>query len=179
MRDPGRILRACFALAGAFISTLTAAQDNGGGNLIIRTNKLSPELVTAVTKVGEERLVSAPAKSDIFKIISDSCGAANARRYYLALFLAANADNAELRAGKTVISQPATLRVPACLFAEDKPAAILTADNGPQWGTPIEITEYLPELLPPTGRPGVPIRWTSKSPPSMLVECTPKVRHGK
>jgi hypothetical protein len=123
----------------ALLMTCTAAASEGQ-DLIVRVTKLTPELVSTIAKVGEERSVRVSAGTDILKVISTYCGSANARRYYLPLFIAANSKNDDIRAGKTIISQDSDLRIPACLFAEEKPTAVLASATGLQWDKPITVS---------------------------------------
>src|SRR5262245_49589696 len=119
--------------AAALLATLLSgpalcpaeAQQSTRNDLVIGLTQLRRELVVAVAKVGAERSVQMPAGTDIFKLITQYCGSANARRYYLPLFLAANAANPDIKSGKTVTTQDALFAIPACVFADEKPVVVV------------------------------------------------------
>jgi hypothetical protein len=102
----------------------------------LQVNDLTPEIIVAVAKAGEPRTVHAVAGSDLLKIVSKYCGTSNARRYYLPVFLAANAGIAEIKSGKTILSTDADLHVPACIHADDQIAVVKATTTGPNWSEP-------------------------------------------
>jgi hypothetical protein len=107
----------------------------GDRSLLVKAKELTPELVLAVAKIGQEKIIPAEPGSDILKLISEYCGTSNARRYFLPLFIAANSGNAEIAAGKTILAERADLKMPACLFAnETLAAAPVSPGGGPNWG---------------------------------------------
>ncbi|MCO5130811.1 MAG: S8 family serine peptidase [Xanthobacteraceae bacterium] len=127
-------------LASALCVNTASFGQSDRRDLTIKIGKLTPALVATIARVGEERSVDAPAATDIIKLIADHCGSANARRDYLPLFLAANASNAEIRAGKTVLETAATLKIPACIYANDQPVAVTADIYGIGWDRPRQIS---------------------------------------
>lgn len=117
-----------------------AAQSSATGDLLIQTSRLTPQLVVAVAKVGQDRQMPAKAGTDIIGLISRICGTANARRYYLPLFLSANGDNEDIRSKRTKLSHDAVLQFPACLYANDVPAIVKASDSGVDWNVPKSST---------------------------------------
>jgi hypothetical protein len=117
-----------------------------GAQIVVQVDSLSPEVVSYVAKMGQPRTVSAPPNTDLLKLISSYCGSANARRSYLALFLAANADNADIRQKQYVTTQAADLGLPACTYAQEAPTTVTTTNAGPQWQNP--------EVWPPSQAAG-------------------------
>ncbi|MEN3347109.1 MAG: hypothetical protein V7632_744 [Bradyrhizobium sp.] len=115
------------------------AQDASGG-LLIQTTKLTPELVVAAAKFGKERVIPAKAKADVLKLIAETCGTANVRRYYLPVFLSANAGNDDIRAGRTILTKDATLVFPGCLYADEQLATVKASSAGVEWGKPTPTT---------------------------------------
>jgi hypothetical protein len=114
----------------------TASGQASNADLLIQTTKLTPELVVTAAKLGKEQQIAAKAKSDILKLIAENCGTANARRYYLPVFLAANAGNEDIRSGKTILTKDAMLTFPACLFADEKLAVVKASSSGVDWTKP-------------------------------------------
>jgi Subtilase family len=112
------------------------------GSLLIQTTKLTPELAVAVAKVGREKTLSLKSGTDVIKVISDNCGTANARRYYLPLFIQANATNPDIRSGLTKLTADATLVLPACLFAEEKLATVKVKGDRIEWAQPSPISSH-------------------------------------
>jgi hypothetical protein len=101
--------------------------------LIVQTADLTPALIVAIAKLGREKTVSLSKGSDILRAIADNCGTANARRYYLPIFIQANSQNADVREGRTFLSSDATLVFPACLYAQEKLATVEAKDNIIDW----------------------------------------------
>ena len=154
------ILRLPLAATVALLVTCRADASEGR-DLTVRVTKLTPELVSTIAKVGEERSVKVSAGTDILKVISTYCGSANARRYYLPLFIAANSKNDDIRAGKTIISQDSDLRIPACLFAEEKPTAVVASATRLQWDKPIAVSNK--GALASTDPDGTISKWFPKT----------------
>ncbi len=141
MNKPGNIIQ--LPLLGMVVLLVTCPTTNAAEqrDLVVHVNKLTPELVATIATIGEGRTVKASKDTDILKVVSDYCGSANARRdYYLRLFLAANSDNDDIRTGKTILTQDAELQIPACLFAEENPTAVLASGRGLQWNKPITVS---------------------------------------
>lgn len=134
------------ALGFANYSSFAASNEmQSKAEIVVGINDLTPELVTYVAKYGEPRAVLVPAGTDLFKVISENCGSANARRLYVNLFIGANAGNEDVRslAGKTVSagaqptsfisSKDATFTLPACLFVQESIGEVPATVSGPQW----------------------------------------------
>ncbi len=138
-------------VAGSLMAgAANAASDT---NLLIKATELTPELVLAVAKVGEEKVVPVKAGTDILAIISRYCGTANVRRYYLPLFIAANANNPDIAAKRTVLGAETQLKLPACLYADEKLAAVTVASDGPNWSLPqsIDVSSLAQKITATTG----------------------------
>ena len=162
----GKHFLAVLPLACATFISMLAAKADSGSSLLIKTGELTRELTIAVSKVGEERTIEAKAGDDIFKIISQYCGTSNARRYYLPLFIAANAANADVSIGKTVLQSNAEVKLPACLFADEKLAAVPIGPTGAAWNRPFAInTKSLERYGSPYIGVGLP-RWRPHKPGS-------------
>jgi Subtilase family len=161
MMKPSNMVGLPLAGMAVFLTTCAATDAAEPRDLVVHVNKLTPELVSTIAKVGEERSVKVSAGTDILKVISVYCGSANARRYYLPLFIAANSKNDDIRAGKTIISQDADLRIPACLFAEEKPTAVLASASGLRWDKPITVSNK--GALASTDTDGAIAKWFPKS----------------
>lgn len=135
----------------AFLAALTVFPAASGaqdpGSLFVKVDKLTPELVSAVAKIGVERIVSAKPGTDILKLISDVCGSANARRSYLEIFLRTNTDIADIKAGRTITTENANLKLPACLFSEEQVVAVPVDRSGPRWDKPIAASLSAIEAL--------------------------------
>ena len=115
---------------------LSAAADPSGAaedKLIVQTTDLTPTLAVTIAKLGREKTVYLSKGNDILKAIADNCGTANARRYYLPIFIQANSQNADVKEGRTVLTTDATLVFPACLFAQEKLATVEAKDNIIDW----------------------------------------------
>jgi hypothetical protein len=138
-----RLSAAAFLILTVSVPSNSVAQTEHR-DLTVRIRKLTPELVAAIASVGDERSLAAPAGTDILKVVTDYCGSANARRDYLRVFLAANASNPEISAGSTILRQSTVLKIPACLFANEKPVAVLATSSGIRWDQPVSVP---PELL--------------------------------
>jgi hypothetical protein len=119
--------------------TASAANSNSR-DLLVNIEKLTPELIAAVARLGEERSVDVPAQTDVLQLVSQYCGSANARRYYLSIFISANADNPEIKSGKTILEAPAKIKIPACLFAQDSLNAVKADGSGLRLDRPVEIS---------------------------------------
>ncbi len=141
-------------LIGAFLlcgpcSRLSAQQ--APKEIIVRVGALTPQVVAYVAKNGQTRVVFAPAGTDLLQLISTYCGSANARRSYVPLFLAANATNADISAGRSETTAPAQFTLPACLFSQEEPALVDTTNSGPQWQRPV-IMSTVPTFGKPRGQ---------------------------
>ena len=134
-----RLLSLCLALLLGCCPRSAPAQDATGG-LLIQTTKLTPELVVAAAKLGKERVIPAKATSDVLKLIAENCGTANVRRYYLPVFLSANAANEDIRSGRTILTKDTTLVFPACLYADEQLATVKASSAGVEWGKPSPTT---------------------------------------
>jgi Subtilase family len=122
-----------FTLGVMSISMQTAVSEETGKStqeLVLQLNKLTSKVVSEVAALGIERNVVAPAGSDVLKLIAKYCGSSNAGGYYLAVFIAANESNKDIADGKTVLTLPASLKLPACLYADVKPSTIPVDDSG-------------------------------------------------
>ena len=104
---------------------------------VVRVGTLTPDVVHFMAENGEPRLVTAPAGSDLLKLVSDNCGSANARRTYLAVFLAANSENPDIQARRLISTTKALFLLPGCLFAHEKVVLVETTKDGPQWDRPV------------------------------------------
>jgi Subtilase family len=144
------------ALATGFgFGSPSAEAQSGGANLLVQTAKLTPELVVAVAKWGQEKSIPVKSGTDIIQLIAQQCGTANARRYYLPLFLSANASNPEIKSGKTTLTKGATLSLPACLFADEKLAVVKASEAGVDWTKPTPVpsntlSKTIRKILQPT-----------------------------
>jgi hypothetical protein len=112
------------------------AEPASAAQVVVQIGALTPEVVNYVAKMGQPRIVSTPPNTDILKLISDNCGSANARRSYLPLFLAANAENEDIRQKRYVTTQAADFILPACLYAQEAATTVTTTNTGPQWQSP-------------------------------------------
>ena len=137
-----RLSAAAFLILTACAPSSSLAQAEHS-DLTVRVRKLTPELVAAIENVGEERSLDAPAGTDILKVVTEYCGSANARRDYLRVFLAANASNPEIQGGSTILRQSAVLKIPACLFANEQPVAVLATSSGIRWDEPVSVPKEL------------------------------------
>jgi Subtilase family len=141
MMKPRNLIGLPLALTVALLATCAAMNAAEQRDLVVHVGKLTPELVATIATIGEARTVRASKDTDILKVVSDYCGSANARRdYYLRLFLAANSSNDDIRTGKTILSKDAELQIPACLFADEKPTAVLATASGLKWDKPITVS---------------------------------------
>jgi len=169
MKQSARQIRVCVVVLALVVSWKTSAEVAGDNNVIARINQLTPKLVSTIARIGEERRISVPSNTDILKTVADYCGSANARRYYLPIFLAANAANEDIRAGRTKLTSAAEMRLPACVYSDEAPAIVFAGVDGPQWGNPISLPTWaLPERQDPPdqGTGWFPFPWPgpSKSP---------------
>lgn len=128
-----KLFLCCLISSLGLCPPLALGQDTSK-ELLIQTTKLTPELVVTAAKLGKERMIPAKAKSDILKLIAENCGTANARRYYLPVFLSANSGNEDIRSGKTILTKDATLVFPACLYADEQLATVETSSTRIEWG---------------------------------------------
>jgi hypothetical protein len=134
-----RVRRLAFGVTVFLTGAAVAPASGGDTSLLIKAGQLTPALVVAVAKVGEERAVDAQKGTDILLVISQYCGTSNARRYYLPLFISANAGNADIAAGRTILTADAQLKLPACLFADEKLVAVPVSSTGVLWGQPMAV----------------------------------------
>ncbi|MCK1652977.1 S8/S53 family peptidase [Bradyrhizobium sp. 149] len=135
-------------VASTLLSAPCALAQSPPVNLLIQTKKLTPELVVAVAKWGQEKSIPAKAGTDVIQLVSQQCGTANARRYYLPVFLSANASNPEIKSGKLVLTKEATLVFPACLYANEKLALVPVSETGVDWTKPTPVqSSTLQEVL--------------------------------
>ncbi|WKA29818.1 S8/S53 family peptidase [Bradyrhizobium roseum] len=129
-----KLLVSCCIISLLGLCSPSALGQDTSKDLLIKTKKLTPELVVAAAKLGKERMIPAKANSDILKLIAEICGTANARRYYLPVFLSANAGNEDIRSGKTILTKDATLVFPACLYADEQLATAKASNTRIEWG---------------------------------------------
>jgi hypothetical protein len=100
---------------------------------VMGVSQLTPELVLYVARLGHEETQKARAGDDVLELIRKTCGSVNVRRYYLPLFIAANAANESIRDGELVLRDGADLKFPACLKAEEAPTAVPITRDGPRF----------------------------------------------
>lgn len=127
-----RVIRGPFAIAvllAIWIAPARPAEDK----LIVQTSDLTPALTLAIAKLGREKTIFLAKGTDILKAVADNCGTANARRYYLPIFIQSNSQNVDIKAGRTILSSDATLIFPACLFAQEKLATVKAKNNAIDW----------------------------------------------
>lgn len=121
-------------IVGASFACVMDSARSADHSLVVRTTDLTPALAVAIAKVGKAKTIWLSRGSDIFKAIADNCGTANARRYYLPIFIRANSQNADIKDGRTVLTQDANLSFPACIFVQEKLATVEAKDNRIDWG---------------------------------------------
>jgi hypothetical protein len=134
----GRQIAPCFILGGALAIQAGAgvAQTTSTNEMVVGIKDLNPEVVGYVAENGEPRRVSAPAGTDLLKLVSAICGSANARRSYFPLFIAANASNPDIQEKRLQTTKDGVFTLPACLYAEEAVASVTTTNGGPQWRNP-------------------------------------------
>lgn len=154
----------------AFVS-VSCSQWAVASDLVIRVSSLSPDLVAIVAKTGQERSIEVSPGTDILKLVTEYCGSANARRYYLPIFLAANAANEDVAAGRTVTTLRAVLKIPACLYANEKFTAVPTGQTGPRWDKPLQISSHVLSRVSEVAKlPNEPIRFEPHVPGSGTIQ---------
>jgi len=129
------------------LTVCASAQTQNADGLFLKIDKLTPDVIAAVAKIGEERIVPAPAGTDVLKLVSQYCGSANARRSYLQLFIAANAEVEDIKASRTILTRDTPLKLPACIYSDERVVAVPVDQVGPRWDKPVAPTAQTVEAL--------------------------------
>ncbi|MCK1284721.1 S8/S53 family peptidase [Bradyrhizobium sp. 44] len=184
MRARKLLVSCCLVyLLELYLTSASALAQDTSKELLIKTTKLTPELVVAAAKLGKERTVPAKANSDIFKLIAEICGTANARRYYLPVFLSANAGNEDIRSGKTILTKDSTLVFPACLYADEQLATVKASSTRVEWGkltptTARTLQDALRKMEPSPAAPTQSTKWIASASTTTALEDVPNADWG-